>query len=88
MNGTIKSIYKGNIFPTERCGASNEEIKELSKQLRTAFDSLCSHLRKNQIELLEAFEEISVRLNVLYNEEFFAEGFKLGAKLVTEALTT
>ena len=88
MNNAIKSIYKGTAFSLEGCGEDNKEIKELSKQLHHIFERLCACLPKEGVDLLEAFEEASVSLNALYNEEIFTEGFKLGVKLAAESLLT
>lgn len=88
MNDTVKSLYRGTIFPIEKCGMNNDEIKELTKLLNTTFDKMRANLSKIHTELLEELEEITIKLNMLYNEEFFTEGFKLGFKLATESLLT
>ena len=84
MNNTIKELFSGNLFHAEQCGIQNEEIKELTKSLCAIFGKLKVALGEEH-DLIDRFEETSVCLNALYQEEFFVAGFKLGLKIATEA---
>ena len=85
MNKILKDLYSGSLFPAEKCGTDNKEIKELTRHLNIIFDKLKNCLSGNA-ELLDLFEKTSICLNALYQEEFFVAGFKLGVKIATEAL--
>ncbi|MBE6674087.1 MAG: hypothetical protein E7596_03150 [Ruminococcaceae bacterium] len=85
MKDNIKNLYRGNIFPTEKCGMSNNEIKRLSRLLNNCFEELKAILPENNLPLLQHLEELSTDLSIQYYEEFFTEGFKLGFRLAAEA---
>ncbi len=86
MKETIRELYYGNIFPCERCGSNNSEIKSLAKKLGECRERLTNELTDKQKKLLEEYDNLSSELSCLYHEEFFAEGFSLGAKIVKEAI--
>ena len=87
MSKILNDLYSGNLFPAEQIGTMNAETKELTKELNVLFEDLKKRLGKS-IDLLSRFEETSVRLNALYQEAFFIEGFKLGLRIATEALNS
>ncbi len=86
MKETIRELFYGNIFPSERCGNSNAEIKKLSKRLSEAREKLCEGFTEEQKALLEQYDDLSCELHSIFNEEFFVDGFSLGAKIVKEAI--
>ena len=86
MKEIIKNMYRGNIFPAEKCGIDNREIKRLTKLLNDSYDNLKALLPKNYITPVCQFKELSTSLSIQYFEEFFTEGFKLGFRLAAEAL--
>ena len=86
MKETIRQLFYGNIFPCERCGNDNEEIKSLSRKLIESRENLCKNLTEEQKEFLERYDDISCELHALFNEEFFVSGFSLGAKFIKEAI--
>ena len=85
MKETIRQLFYGNIFPCERCGNNNVEIKSLSRKLIESREKLRECLTEEQKSLLEQYDDMTYELHALYNEEFFVEGFSLGAKIVKEA---
>ena len=86
MKETIRQLFYGNIFPSERCGNSNTEIKALSRKIIESRERLCENFTEEQKALLEQYDDISCELHSLFNEEFFVCGFSLGAKIVKEAI--
>ena len=86
MKETIRELFYGNIFPSERCGNNNTEIKALTKRLCEGRGKLCNSLSNEQKELLEQYDDLIGEMYSLYNEEFFVYGFSLGAKIIKESL--
>ena len=86
MKETIKELFYGNIYPSERCGNNNAEIKALAKKLSEKRELLCKKLTEEQKEMLEEYDEISCELHSIFNEQFFVDGFSLGARLIKEAI--
>lgn len=85
MKETIRQLFYGNIFPCEMCG-NTAEIKSLSRKLIESREKLLECLTEEQKSLLEQYDDMTCELYALYNEEFFVEGFSLGAKIVKEAI--
>ena len=86
MKETIRELFYGNIFPCEMCGNNNHEIKKITKRLNEAREKLCEGFTEEQIALLEIYDDVSLELHAIFNEEFFVDGFSLGAKIVKEAI--
>ena len=86
MEKTIRELFYGNIYPCEKCGTKNSEIKDLTGKLSEYRESLCRELTDKQKEALEKYDDLLGEISSLFNEEFFVEGFMLGAKIIKEAL--
>ena len=86
MKETIRKLFYGNIFPSERCGNGNLEVKTLARKIGEKRELLCECLNEEQKEILEEYDELLSELHSFFNEEFFVDGFSLGAKIVKEAI--
>ena len=86
MKKTIRELFYGSIYHCEKCGIKNLEIKALTGKLSEYRESLCSELTDKQKETLEKYDDLLGEISSLFNEEFFVEGFLLGAKIIKEAL--
>ncbi len=53
MKKTIRSIFRGNIFISEKCGSDNEEISRLMKEICKAYDDLLTKIGKDKEDALE-----------------------------------
>ena len=85
MKETIKELFYGNIIPFEK-SISSPEIKSLLKSIFEQREKLASGLNKEQMEMLEGYDNLQAELSSIFNEEFFVDGFTLGAKLIKEVL--
>ena len=81
----IKDIYYGDTdMQDEFC--KSEEYREALKKLIDADNSLRESLSADQIALLDAAKECNNRLNEIVTAESFANGFRLGVRLILEVL--
>ena len=83
MKETIKELFYGNIIPFEK-SVSSPEMKALTKSLWEQRERLTNMLNKEQLEALEKYDDLQGELSSLTNEEFFIDGFTLGAKFIID----
>ena len=58
-----------------------------SSDIQTLYDYGVRDFGENKVqELLEKYDDIFLELHAIFNEEFFVDGFSLGAKIVKEAI--
>lgn len=81
---TIKGIYRQDTFYIEKCGMNNKELIELEKQKSALQRKMSECFNKEIKELLCEYENLLFEIADQYNEEYFAKGFELGAKIATE----
>ena len=86
MKETIRQLFYGNIFPSERCGNGKEEVKTLARKIGEKRELLCQGLTEEQKKILEEYDDLLAELHSFFNEEFFVDGFSLGAKFIKEAI--
>lgn len=86
MKETIRQLFYGNIFPCERCGIEKAEIKTLARKVGEKRELLCKGLTEEQKTILEQYDDLLGELHSFFNEEFFVDGFSLGAKFIKEAI--
>ncbi|MBR6787805.1 MAG: hypothetical protein IKM26_07770 [Clostridia bacterium] len=87
MTKTIAQIWKGTLDPARYSGADQPAVRELADCLEQDAEELAKELTE---EAKEQFRCYCDRMNdyiALINEQAFCDGFCLGAKIVTEALT-
>lgn len=86
MQRILEQLFNGEICPNERTRISSgeyETVRNTAIQAHDVFeDKLSAELKK---ELDEVFSKDSA-VNSLYNVQYFADGFKLGARLMLEIL--
>lgn len=85
MKETIRELFYGNIIPYEK-SISSSKIKALLNSLKEQREKLVSGLNKEQMAILEVYDNLQGELSSIFNEEFFVDGFTLGAKIVKEAI--
>ena len=85
MYQTTIELWNGNIAPCENCGAYDPEINKLI----TLCERNCENLRKNltpeQEETLQKYIDCCDEYHLRMIELSFAEGFRLGIRLTSEA---
>ncbi len=87
MSQTIIDLWKGDIAPIDRCGAFDTEATRLSLQMdrmqtksRRSFDRSAKNVFLDFVEKTDCFYLRMMELA-------FQEGFSLGSKLTSEALS-
>lgn len=84
MSNTIENLYYGNINYIENFKIWNEETKEARKKAFEAYQNFCRSLSEEQRGEFEKMMELQDRCIGLEHEQYFIEGFKLGAKILVE----
>ena len=82
MKNLVKELYYGNVCPNERCGADNLEIKQIYNKIQKKRAEITRLLPDSQQGALTAYDDLLSELSSLYCEEYFENGFRLGAKLI------
>ena len=81
----LDELWYGNIAPFEQCSRGDKRFAEMLKLVNQNREELVRSLTDNQKETLEKYEET---VNEMYNvteRDAFSYGFRLGARLMTEA---
>ena len=86
MRKIIEQLFNGEIYPGEQIVVSTPEYKDAQRaaiQAHEDFEAkLCDSLK---IELGELYDKDST-VRSFYDEKYFVEGFRLGARLMLEIL--
>ena len=82
----LEELYYGNVFPNEKCAKLDEQTKELLSLLNRNEEKLISDLTDEQKETFEKFKECNREFSEISERKLFILGFKLGAKIVIEAM--
>ncbi|MEM1484022.1 DUF6809 family protein [Oscillospiraceae bacterium PP1C4] len=84
---TLTDLYNGELYPAETIPADSKEYQRQDAAIHKAFLDLHKTLSNNQILLLEAYLENRSEATKIELESTFAEGFKLGAKIMMEVVS-
>ena len=84
----IHHLFDGEINPSEIIGTSNDELLAIYAKLGEEKPSLLEKLPHYTIEELERIDELTDKAHGIYSRECFVYGFKLGAMLMLEVLTS
>ena len=87
MQSIIEELYYGNVLPFERRTPKGGEYSHIMKLLTRNEEDLLKTLTEAQKEIFEKFKANISELNGIDEETNFAIGFKLGVRLVAEAMT-
>ncbi len=86
MQSVIKELWYGRICPQEAEGLKKPELKELQEYMSRHRENLEKTMTEEQKEIYERFMDCRNEYDELVDEEMFTYGFKLGIKLMTEAV--
>ena len=86
MQSIIEELYYGNVLPFERRIPRDGEYAHIMKLLMRNEEELLKTLTEAQKEIFEKFKANLSELNGMDEETTFAIGFKLGVRLVAEAM--
>ena len=82
----IKELWHGNICPQSDSRNNFPEMKELMEYMAWHHDDLLKTLNDEQKAIFEKFDDCWSEYSSLAEKAMFTYAFKLGAKLVYEAL--
>ena len=85
---TIRELYYGNVHPFERDIKKDSERDRLAKLVLRHDAALKATMNENEQELFGKFKDTVTELNCLNECESFNNGFRLGVRLIVEALHT
>ena len=77
-------MFYGNICPCDKEIINGSELEKLQYKLADLSDELVEELTVKQIELFEDIMSCWGDINTLTGEEYFTDGFKIGAKIIME----
>lgn len=86
MKKTIAELWHGNIAPQTDSRNNSPEMKQLMEYMAKHHDDLLKTLTDEQKEIFEKFDDCWSEYASLAEEAIFTYAFKLGARLVYEAL--
>ena len=83
---TLEDLYYGNICPCEKSltrGSEYSQLLNLAVKNEEKFSALLSPQQK---EIFEKVKDCMTDMNNLLEKEAFIDGFRLGVKLIAEAI--
>ena len=87
MESIIRELWNGNLQPCVGCGKENYEIIDSISLLQKNGEKLNDLLNNDQQKFFAAYnEKIELYLSLLAEQAFY-DGFKMGYKFTTEALS-
>lgn len=87
MVKTIAQIWNGTLVPEADIKEDNPQIKELKILLERNRKHLEQSLNEKEKEIFEKYNDCVTEYIDIFGEQAFCNGFCLGAKITTEALT-
>jgi len=86
MNNVLEDLYFGNINPNENMWTQNAEYGALGKVSVRLEEELCARLNAEEKKMLEGFVAAIGNMNAMEVCLRFAQGFRLGAKIMLDVL--
>ena len=86
MRPIMADLWNGNLSPITSCGKT-AEIENLIGLLAKNTDRLGKTLNEEQKKLFDRYMQCIEEYMGLLTEEAFCDGFSLGVRLMTEAVT-
>ncbi len=83
----LEELYYGNVFPSEKCAELNKQTKELLILQNRNEEKLMLILTDEQKETFEKFKDCTREFYEISERQSFILGFKLGARIIIEAIT-
>lgn len=88
MTKTIAQLWNGNLEPIRYFGKENPQIKDLEKLIQSNREKLEQNMNETEKEWFEKYSDCIGEYVDKLNEQAFCDGFCLGTKITTEALTS
>lgn len=88
MDNILIELWRGNIVPFEQFCRHDPVMEQMSKSFYQSRDQLMATMTDEQKELLEAYDTCQLDLESESEEQAFAYGFRLGARLCAAVMAT
>lgn len=86
MKRIIENLISANLFAYEQIGCDNDEIKSIVRAINENRQALVGSFTQEQKNIFYIYEDLSNERLTLREISMFAEGFKLGAKILIDVL--
>ena len=86
MRKMIEELWHGNVVPQTDSRNNSPEMKQLMEYIARHHDELLKTLNDDQKETFEKFDDCWNEYIELAEKAIFTYAFKLGARLISEAL--
>ena len=86
MHEILKDLWYRNIDPQKKTLLQSNEYNDVFSLMLKNQETLNSMLNDKEKEVFEKFCDCSNEVNLYNEEDTFVAGFKLGARIITEAL--
>ena len=83
----LEELYYGELNPYERCSQLNDESRSLLKLKNSNEENLVVTLTEKQKNDFAIHKELEQKLSQISEKKSFLAGFKLGARIIIEAIT-
>ena len=87
MLKTIAELWNGALEPIRYLGVNNSQIKQLDKLIQSNSERLKENLSETAKEIFKKYDDCITEYISILSEQAFCEGFCLGTKITSEALT-
>lgn len=87
MAKVIDMLYEGQLEPVRSIGKNNVEMRRMEYLIDRNKSKLKEALDNNERETLEKYSECINEYIVLITEQAFNDGFCLGARILSEAVS-
>lgn len=87
MQKIIEDLYHGNIDPAAKAVIPQSKLDRATKLVVKKEEKLLQTLQQEDVELFMAYSNACDAVSLLMEEEMFAEGFRLGARMMLAMLT-
>lgn len=87
MSITIEKLYEGKLEPLKSIGKSNSEMRRIGNLIERNKSKLEEMFDNDEKEIFEKYVECMDEYMILVSEQAFCDGFCLGARILSEAVS-
>lgn len=88
MKSILEALYRGHLHPDETIVPSHPEYRTLGRKIAAITEQLRNRLGEEEFRELEEFFDLCDRSDGMHVEAAFVHGFKLGANIMIEVMST
>lgn len=87
MSNTIEKLYEGKLEPFRLTGKSNSEMRRTETLIERNKKKLEEALDDDRKKIFEKYVECMNEYLILTSEQVFCDGFCMGARILSEAIS-